>query len=54
MIKCPKCKRVTEKGETTSNFTVFRLEKYGEEKVCKQIDSQIVVCNNCRGEKILK
>jgi len=49
MIRCPKCKRITEKGETTGTFRL--IENLGKGK---RITSSQRVCMNCVGERVSK
>lgn len=46
MIKCPMCKRITEKGEPTGTFRLMENLEKG-----KRIVSSQRVCINCMGEK---
>lgn len=49
MLKCPKCKRITEKREPTGTFRLIK----NLEKGMRIISSQRV-CMNCVGEKLTK
>lgn len=50
MLKCPYCKRITEKGESTGHRFFFKkLIPKG-----KKIITHIKCCMNCTGEKYEK
>lgn len=50
MLKCPKCKRITEKSEPTGTLRLIEnLKPKG-----KRIISSKMVCMDCSGEKLTK
>ncbi len=51
MLKCPKCKVITEKEEPAAKFTTYRFRKDKETNKptsAREIESEINVCFNCR------
>lgn len=54
MLKCPKCKKNTQKGEPTASFKTYRFRKdpeTGKPTNAKEIESEVKTCFGCRGEK---
>ena len=50
MLKCPYCKKITEKGESTGNLFTFRKLIPKGKKIIKQVRC----CINCAGEEYAK
>jgi len=49
MLKCPKCKRITEKSEPTGTFRLIEKLEKGERIISSQR-----VCMDCVGGKLKK
>ena len=54
MIKCPLCKRHTQKGETTGKFRTMVYKDINDQSKGKRIFKERTVCMNCNGENLLK
>lgn len=52
MIKCKKCKRQTQPGETTGKLNVMVYNNPKEKSEGKRISSSKITCNTCSGEKL--
>ena len=54
MIKCPLCKRQTEKGEPTGKYNTMVYKNPEDRAEGKRIFKSKIVCTNCSGECLLK
>ena len=54
MIKCPLCKRQTERGESTGQFLTMVYNDPKDKSKGKRIFQSKRVCMNCNGECLLK
>ncbi len=52
MLKCPKCKRVTKRGDSTGKF--FTYKAFGKDIKGYQTVTEINVCMGCNGSKMEK
>lgn len=50
MLKCPYCKRVTEKGEPTAHFFTYAYKNPQRKEDGKKIFTQVKCCYRCKGE----
>lgn len=54
MLKCKNCNRQTPKGEPTGKFTIYRQKIYDVGVIGKEATSELNVCNQCLGERLIK
>ena len=54
MLKCPLCKRQTERGETTGQFLTMVYQNPENKSEGKRIFKSKKVCMDCNGECLLK
>lgn len=54
MVKCPLCKKQTERGEPTGKYNTMVYIDPEDESKGKRIFKSKIVCMNCQGECLLK